>query len=455
MIEENIRGLSIKDTHELIEEARSTYPHAEADEEARDYAKGYQREVADDQRKSVLGDIEMRDTKQNLIKRALDELTGRIKMKAITCESEAMQPWLDAFVTKNQMKRAAIAVGKRSMIDGTAALSLSWKGGPDGRPVVHHERWWNGKTGMFVAASDGGDVWWAVTEFYDRDEVAHRTVYTDDLITKYRLGGPAGWMQIDEIPWVRKDGRPLGVPIAYFPNGAPEDSPYGQSTVAEVMAAQDDLNASLFNRRAVSTLSGTPIYWASGPADANDLTAEAGTVWTHPDTASRFGVIEVANMDPLMKETDDLRGIVAGAFPVPIYRLGFGQWPSGVALIRADGPMIAQVKLLEDIHTPGYIHLAHRAMELHNEFSSGPRLDESALLDVVWEEADQIDPGTQVEVDQTRANLMETIEGLTEASIRKLDIFEEGELKELLADLKEREEMYAQAAEEGVSEGAA
>lgn len=454
MIEENIKGYDIKTTHDLIEEARDTHVHAVADAEAREYAKGFHRQVADDERKAVLGDIDMRDTVQNLIKRSLNELSGRMKIRGYTCDNDAVAKWLEGFFVKNQIRRAGIAVAKRALIDGNAALSVSWRGGPDGRPVVHHEQWWDGDTGVFVAASDGGEVWWAVSEFYDRDGVKHRTLFTDDTIFKYQLGSTEGWLLLDEIPWRRANGKPLGVPFAYFPNGAPEDSPYGQSTVFEVMGAQDDLNASLFNRRAVSTLSGTPIYWAAGPGASDELIVEAGTVWTHPDVQAKFGVIPAANLDPMMKDTDDLRGIVSGAFPVPSYRVGEGEWPSGTALLRADGPMISAVLVLEDVHGPGHTHIAHRATELHNEFSSGPKLDETALIGLDWEEADQIDPGTQVEVDQARAAMLETVEGLTEASIRKLGIFDEDELAELLEDLKEREELLGAMVEEaGVGEG--
>lgn len=448
MIEEDIRGYSIKDTHDLIEEARRTYWYVEADAEAREYVQGLQRPVADEERKAILGDIEMRDTMQNLIRRSLNELTGRIKLRALVCEDETVNEWLETYFVKNQIRRAGISVAKRSLIDGNAALSVSWRGGPEGRPVVHHEQWWDGETGVFVAASQGGEVLWAVSEFYSRDEVKHRTLYTEDMITKYRIGSDKGWMIIDEVPWIRSNGRPLGVPFAYFPNGAPVDSPYGHSTVEEVMGAQDDLNASLFNRRAVSTLNGTPIYHASGPGDARDLRVAAGTVWTHPDVAARFGKIEGADMEPLLRDTEDLRGIIAGQFPVPSYRIGHGQFPAGIALIRADGPMISAVQVLEEVHAPGHTHIAHRATELWNEFSAGPKLNEDAIISADWEQADQIDPGTQVEVDQARANLMETIEGLTETSIRKLEIFTEDELTNLLKELEERQEMVAMGPEE-------
>jgi len=297
---------------------------------------------------------------------------------------------------------------------------------------------------MFVAVADSGEALWAVSEWRDRKETKFRTLYQDHLITRYVQEGE-GWTPLNEIVWTRVDGRPLGIPIAHFPNGAAPFGVYARSTVASVLNAQDALNASLFNRQAVVALTGTKIYTATGVPNDQRMEVAAGALWTATDPSADFGALEPGDISGLMLETNDLRNVISKEFPVPAYRIGQGDWPSGLALQRADSPMIAQIQLLEEVSTPGYLLLAHRATELYNTFSNQPMIDENAVIGLKWKPSDEVDPGTKVEIDLKNAELLLQIEKMTKTMMTKIGVLETKEIEALVKELDARMELVAAA----------
>jgi hypothetical protein len=441
-------SLSTKGVHDLIEEVRNSDPLMTADVTWRNYALGIFDEPELGERAEILG-ADCKYPEENLIGQCLDQIASRVRFRHYTVDNDAVRANLETFSTKNQLGKAVIAVIKRVQTDGNAAMSVGWR--PDrfnkgkGRAVIHHEIWWDGDIGMFVAVDDSSDVLWAVSEWYGDDKKKRRTLYLPDRITRFRKEGE-GWEIEKELPWTRANGKPLGVPVAHFPNGASPYSPYAPSTVKGVVATQDALNSSLYNRLAVSAFTGSQIYYLTGSTVGEDsMKVVPGTLWQAPNAAARFGVLAPGNMDALIKETDDLRGVIAGAFPVPSYRIGRGQWPSGIALQRADSPMIAQSRLLGEVAKPGLNRLAVMNIKLENTYGS-QAFDEEALVDVEWSPPDEVDPGTQIEIDQARVNLYASIEDLTDTMLKKTELLTEDEYTDFIAEREaQKAEELAQA----------
>src|SRR5690606_28443870 len=132
---------------------------------------------------------------------------------------------------KNQYKSAVITNTVRTLVDGNNAMFLTWNGD---RPVVHQEDWWDGKEGMYVERSSDGLVEWAVKEWQDKGKTRRRTVYFPDHIERY-VQEDESWVpypNADEyiVPWVKRDGSPLGVPIVHFRNAVTSDTLYGASS---------------------------------------------------------------------------------------------------------------------------------------------------------------------------------------------------------------------------------
>lgn len=433
MIVESLDDQTNEAMHDLIDEARMTDSAATTSALYAEYTLGHHRPVASHERKLMLGSNQLGDVFENMIGRCVHELNGRIRFREFEVNDAEVADFLRLdVVAKNQLDRAVSALIPRVLTDGNAAMSVSWRGGTEGRPYLHHERWWDGNTGMFVAVSDTGEVFWAVSEWLDRQERRYRTVYRPHVIERFRLEGD-GWQRETEIDWTF-NGKPLGVPVAHFPNGASPYGPYAESTVAKVIDVQDALNASLFNRQLVSAMTGSQIYTATGVDETSELPVGAGIMWRAQNPQAEFGAVPPGDMDALIKETDDLRAVIGGEFNVPVYRIGQGDWPSGVALVRADAPMIKRCQLLIDMVKPGLVYLQHRAVEMKNVFGGGS-LNEGAVVTCDFYEPDEIDPGTRVEIDQAKADLYQSMINLPEVLIQKLDVLTGEELTKLRTQL--------------------
>jgi hypothetical protein len=456
MIVENPLEFKGRDFHNAIEESRNDDPAATVNPVWRDYSLGKFRPVARDAKMRIAQngvDNDVPNVSENLISQCLDEIANRIRFERYGCENAAVQAWLEVFSLKNQMKGVIPGLVRRVQTDGNAALSVSWKrsiaGRDVGRPVVHQESWWDGESGIFVATDDTNETLWAVSEWVDYYKQERRTVYLPDRILRFYKDG-SGWKLIEggEVEWTR-DGRPLGVPVAHFTNGPPSYGHYTGSTVASVIGSQDSLNATLFNRQAVVALTGSPIYWASGiTTSETETTVEPGTMWVTPNAAARFGAIPPGAIDGLLNEAADLRETITGAFPVPAYRIGSGQWPSALALQRSDGPMISACQALVRTMTPGLVLIAHRAMELHNIHGDDDDLDESAeraKITLHFEPVDQVDPATKVEIDLSTVELYHQLSALPRTLMQKTGVLTKEEQEDLELELEGAVEQAAQA----------
>jgi hypothetical protein len=451
---------------EMVEEARDSHDYAKADPEARRYAMGHFRPTANPEIERIINREMTGDAPnitENLTGQCLNEICARLRFDRFETTHESTNQWLQEFSIRNNLSKVMVQVNKRSKTDGNGALSVSWRPGAagtdrPGRAVIHHERWWDGTRGVFIEVSDDGTIEWAVSDFQDKDKSDRRTIWLPDRFLRFVKQGD-GWDLLPgdegEVDNTRTDGSPLGVPFGHFPNGASAFGEYGKSTVKQVMPTQDALNAALMNRQLVVALTGMKIYTATGvTASDDDLKVSPGVVWSTPKDTARFGDLDPGSIDELLKETEDLRATICSEFPVPSYRLGNGDWPAGLALQRADFPMIASAKLTGDVFEPGLILIAHRATELANHYNDeGEDLDENSMISVKWRPADEVDPGTQIEIDQGRADMYSTVAGLDEVFIQKMGVLDENEMAAFLTRRKQEREVMAQTAQGGIDGG--
>lgn len=444
----DVRDNNGKDVHELIEESITTYP-TEVEQVWRAYSVGDMRDLVSHKRKSDIGVSGLDAPLQNMIRMCLRQIVGRIRFKRFLVDDEEKQGYLDDYAVKNSMTRLSVGIARRALIDGNTAISQSWSE-DSGRVITRQEYWLDtdGK-GIFVAVDDTNDPVWAVSDYIDNDEVSHRILYLEDRIVHYIEGsGAEGWRILSEDEFLDADGNPIGVPVSHFPNADPDYGPYGSSTVREVLSIQDSLNLNLFNRQAVSAMTGQQLYWASGikTSDAPD-TIGPGIFITADDPSARFGAIPPGGIDGILHETDDLRGIISGAFPVPSYRLGSGQWPSGLALQRSDGPMITSVRLLRDVIEPGLVGAAHRATVMSNAFG-GTDFNLETMISVEFEPIDDIDPSTESEIHQSRVDAISGAESLTKAGMRKTGMFTEAEIEDIVMERDAMDRVLADVGDE-------
>ena len=319
--------------------------------------------------------------------------------------------------------------------DGNHAALLGWRvaEGVDGdgnatrtgRVTIQRERWWDGTAGVFVAYGDDGRPTYAVKDFavmLGDPPKAHtrRTVYFPDHIERYVADG-RGWRPFpleDEastgiVPWVKKDGSPLGIPVVHFANGSDDDAPYGVSDLdGGVIGLQDQINDLHWDIVAAARMAGYQVYTATGVtvdknADGSDkpLRMGPGVVLRTDNPNGRFGVLQAGDMSQLI---DTLRlkvRTVAANTMTPEHDIGGGEWPSGIALLRADMPAVVKAERGAKSLGPAWETAMHRATEIANAYGS-ERLDEGALITAEFADPARLDALAKAEVERLElANL--------------------------------------------------
>lgn len=407
--------------------------------DVREYYDGAQATVATPDQMAALGDRANRAYVENQLKRCTDVLASRLLFRRYLCEdSDAVQDALAVFATKNQMTEQMVTNTVRVIVDGNNAIGLSWDA-ESARPVMHQERWWDGEEGVYAEISDTGVSEWAVKEWTDRAKQKRRTVYLPDRILRFVQSG--GWQPFGDddtaiVPWTRNgqlDGEPLGVPVVHFGNTVTSDSFYGTSTLEPLLGLQDSLNGSLFDISAAGATNAFGIYTATGVDEDNtSLSVGPGRMWKTGDPNARFGLLNGSDMTPILDGYKATRAAIANQFPVPEHLIAGGQFPSGLALIKAESPMVGHVKLLGETFAPSWVLLAHRATELMNTFG-GANLDEDAMIQIEYEPAEQLDEGTVIEIDRERVALYQDLSQLPKVLMLKTGLVDETEANAIIA----------------------
>src|SRR4029453_19034292 len=183
-------------------------------------------------------------------------------------------------------------------------------------------------------------------------EEKRRVVYFADRIERYVADG-AGWRSYalptdppnatGVLPWRKRDGRPLGVPVVHFAPGRFGRAPHG----ASILGLQDPLNAALLDLPASAQIAAFPMLKVRGidPTDKR-LLVGPGRVLGSSNPDSDVSMMQPGDLSQLESYHQRLLGVIARDTATPEHLIGAGAWPSGVAIQRADTPQIAKVRRL-------------------------------------------------------------------------------------------------------------
>lgn len=423
--------------HDQIDNARKQADVAVPPDVRRYYA-GEQDAVTTPDQRMALGDRANRDPQENVLARCVDAMAGRLLFRRFVCEDDAVQDWLAEFGIKNRYANEVVTNTVSCLVDGNNAMSLTWdlderRGG---RVVIHQEPWWDGKAGMYAEVDSEGIADWAVKEWETVSKQRRRTVYLPDRILRFVLQGE-GWEPFGDddtavIPWLKRDGTPLGVPVVHFANAITSRDLYGVSALEPLLSLQDALNGSIFDLVASGALNAIPIYTATGVSDA-DLEIGPGQVWKTGSKEAAFGMIPGGAVTALLDTYRTTKSAIANQFPVSEHIITGGNWPSGLALTKVEGPMISKVTLLGDIFGGQHVLLAHRATEIFNAFGGG-ELDESAMIRIEYEPVDQLDEATMTQIDQERVGLYRELASLPKTLMLKTGLVTNDEADAIIAE---------------------
>jgi hypothetical protein len=358
----------------------------------------------------------------NVCKRILQELRNRLRLArfdvaASEREAALVLAFLKDVWVKNKLPALSASVHWAMFRDGNTAVGINWV---DGRPIITRERWWNGKTGVFVAYDDSDQVSYAVKEWNDGDGL-RRTVYFDDRIERYKQSGERGWQMFrlpgdppgdGPVPWRDRQNRGLGVPVVHFANlqvpndgdgdeGCEDTDPrYGMSELdGGQLGLQDEVNDLHRDITAGARYAGYQMMYGTGVKTRRDdegnevpLVPEPGAMFTDENPDAKFGVLAAGSIEELERALKIKHTAMSRMAAVPLHAIA-GDWPSGEALLRAEMPLIDKVETVGDSVGPAWASVAHKCVRLSNAFGS-TTLNEAALITTHFAPVARRDPLT-------------------------------------------------------------
>jgi hypothetical protein len=414
--------------------------------EFRDYARGRQRKTLNQDQIRIMSALLKHDFSDNVLKLILETHANRLRVARFDVDDENVADFLYDLWVKNQFPDLFSDALYATLRDGNHAIGLAWKAADrpgtfyGGRVVLTRERWWNGEDGVFVMYGDDGQPVYAVKEWKtsDRKPLTRRTVYFPESInrfvrdgekwTPYTLPGEDAFEAVDPesgqrlrgvVPWVKRDGSPLGIPLIHLSNGTDNDSFYGTSLLdGGPLAFQDQLNGIQHDITAAALMNGSPQTWSKGfelPEDettGDKIRIKTGPGMHHhaPEATAEFHVLEPGDLTQLGKSYHIKLEALCRNTNTPVHLIT-GQWPSGEAIFRAEMPLVGSTKKLGESVGPQTSSIAHRATEIENAFGYVV-LDEEALIQTVFEPAEQRDSLTMWSVGEKAAAFVSTREVL-------------------------------------------
>jgi hypothetical protein len=357
----------------------------------RAYVEGDQDVKLTDRQKAILEGVILNDYCDNVCLQVVCEARDRVVFEGWTCENTAVQEFLkNLFATANLESRSN-EVHFDTFQDGNHCLAVSFNNAKN-RVEIQREKWWDGREGVFIKYDDNDQPEYAVKEWTDDDDNRRQNIYYPDRIERYiarqgTTGSTGNWEQHrltvkDEngkdvpeawpVPWRKKDGKPLGIPIIHLRNSGKGYALYGHSELAGgVIGAQDQLTGIMWDMAGGSRITAFPVYYATGVDADSTFKTGAGAMWKANKETARFGSIPAGDLSTLISVYKTKLQRLSQMTRTPYHLITGGEWPSGEALMRAEEPAIgkatSQIKGLK----PAWVEVGHRAIEVWNAFGTG------------------------------------------------------------------------------------
>jgi hypothetical protein len=440
----------VEGLHDRINrERKDADPHASDLVTYRRYVSGEQDGTLSADQKNMLGSASKHACSDNMADTVIAAWSSRLVLQGFDVDNQAAADFLDGFYTRNQIGDLSYDVNYATGRDGNHAIMLRWlpddrasvPAEPDdetadlpltlgaGRVTVHAEDWWDGKTGVWVAYDDRGRPAYAVKDFEAVIEQQQgppakrmrRTVYFPDHLERYIQEG-AGWApyplegepETGIVPWQKRDGSPLGIPVIHFAFPRFGKRRYGVSELAGgFLGNQNHVNDIQQDITVAARLLAFQILTATGVKFEKTPKLQPGTILETSKPDARFGAIPAGDITQLAQALETKLQTIARNTATPIHIIKGGDWPAGIALVQADKPLISKVERIGSAIGPSWATVAHRATEIANAFGR-ELIDENALITAVFADPEQLDSLAEAQVTKTKAEAEALIEMLND-----------------------------------------
>ena len=240
------------------------------------------------------------------------------------------------------------------------------------------------------------------------------TIYFPDRIEKYiSTAAVPQWQPLRvegeafPLPWLDKNGDPLGIPVISFRNRA-QGTPYGMSEIQDVIPLQDALNKTLIDLIAVADTNAFPLLVALGFEIPDDFTISPGAliqIPPSPDGNTDFKTVPGTNLDNFINVLQHLVMEIARISSTPLSRFQIsGQVAAEGTLKQQEAGLIAKVENKQVIFGNAWEDAMRMAIKMQNTFGT-VKFDEDAPLTTLWKPAAPRSDREQIETLLLKAQL--------------------------------------------------
>lgn len=384
---------------------------------ARKYHSGEQIVPLTDRLRKVLGvglalsqDILFR---MNVTRSVVTAVSERLIVAGFDAADTGQVEWATNLWTDNRMEYLQEEVHEGALRDSEHFVIVHWDAEKNMPRFTPHER--------FTSLESGGNGWgclmkypeddhhqapeYAVKVWYDSIpgpggvplQRERRTFYYADRVEKYARNERGELRLLETIPWLRRDGTPLGIPVVHFIN---KDMRF---EAWDAFPMQNAINKTLVDALAAADNTAFRVYVALGfiptidgkePAEdrSNWLTIEPGQIigTTKESTKVKFDAIDPADIKPLIDLTEQLILWMAMVSDTPVNRfVSTRQIASDKTLKEQEGPLLAKVRNRQLSFGSAWVEALKIARTLSNTFGTPllDELDETVRFKTVWAEA--------------------------------------------------------------------
>lgn len=401
----------------------------------KDYANGKQAVVLSDKQKEILKNLNYNMFCDNVCHQILSETIGRVQFQGWKCNKVETQKWLSQFFKLAKIARRQNDFHFRSLRDGNFAVSVNWDNKKK-RVQVYKEPWWDGISGVYLHYDDAGNVEYAVKEWCKEIMVKQdgggsvptfvwrRLIWFEDRIERWegsQVTGLSGsnnnsaqtWYPISlpedrgqwPVPWVDKNGEPLGIPFVHFPNVGKTYGDYGVSELdGGIIGYQDQLNDAQLSITSTIRMTGGQMYYGTGvktPLKPDKTPApikvEAGMFLTTENENAKFGILPAGDISKQIEGYNLKLKRVSQMASIPHHVITGGDWPSGEALLRAEAPAVNKAWRQIEQYSVSWTEVATTVMRIHNRFKApndpviDANLEDDTFIETVFADPEKRD----------------------------------------------------------------
>ena len=357
------------------------------------YYRGQQRAKLTDRMKRVVSpELEFRD---NVCAVVVDIQAERLEVTGFTVEPDGSTAgdWIWNLWKANRMDQVQGQVHVQSAMKGDAYVMVSYDDAR-ARPVFTFEDphmivpRYNPGTGELLWVSKT----WVESVAIGEESRTRMNLFFPNRIEKFVADGSRWIPFLDPgeefwpVPWLNRDGSPLGIPIVPFPNKALGDD-FGQSELTDVVPMQDILNKSVVDLVQTMDTMAFQQRWTIGLNTPGTLTVAPGSVWHMTERGlpggGSVGQFEAADPTGILAVIEMLLQHVAFHTRTPQhYFHREGAMPSGEALKTAEAGLVRKVESRQVALGNAWEDVARLAFRVQNAFGEAqPEPDE---IETVW-----------------------------------------------------------------------